>query len=69
MMNQPPTNHRPLRGLLRDLFVLVLAEVVVLAATWCLSPRGRAMLARVFRVKRPGTANPTTTTTGTTINV
>ena len=69
MMNQASRSHRPLRGILRDLFVLVLAEVLVLAVAWCLSPQGRARLARVFRVKRPGTANPTSPTTGTTINV
>jgi len=45
MMNQASRSHRPLRGVLRDLFVLVLAEVLVLAVAWCLSPQGRAMLA------------------------
>lgn len=44
---------RRLRGMVRDVFVLVLAEVVVLAFAWCLSPRGRSMLARLFRGSRP----------------
>jgi hypothetical protein len=69
MMNHGSKSHRPLCGILRDLFVLVLAEVLVLAVAWCLSPQGRAMLARVFRLKRTGTPNTASPATGTTIDV
>ena|ERR1051325_150547 len=40
------------RGIVRDVFVLVLAEAVVLAFAWCLSPGGRALLARLFSARR-----------------
>lgn len=59
----PFTQNRPawLRHLLRDLFVLVLAEALVLGVSWALSRRGRRVLARVLRSQRsPTSAEPTT---------
>ena len=38
--------------MVRDVFVLVLAELLALGLAWCLSAQGRAVLARLFRTKR-----------------
>jgi hypothetical protein len=49
---------------LRDVFVLVFAELVVLALAWCLSRRGRSVMAGLFRSRpasgpAPGNNAPT----------
>ena len=62
-----PDRPRLLRGIIRDFFLLVLAEVVVLGLAWYLSPRGKAMLARLFRGKHA--ANRTNPAPPTTIDV
>ncbi len=47
------SQNRPLllRRLMRDVVVVLLAEAVIVALAWCLSPRGRAALSRLFRRK------------------
>jgi hypothetical protein len=48
--------------MVRDVFVLVLAELLALGFAWCLSAQGRAVLARLFRTKRAaGGDTPTST--------
>jgi hypothetical protein len=59
-MTTPGQNNPSLlRRIIRDVVVVLLAEVVIIALAWCLSARGRAVLARMFRRKRP---EETTTT-------
>lgn len=57
-----PNHPKPSRGIMRDLFVLVLAEVLVMGLAWCLSQNGRATIARIFRSKRSGANTPTQST-------
>jgi len=62
MTGPSPNRPRRLRGMVRDVFVLVLAELLALGFAWCLSAQGRAVLARLFRTKRAaGGATPTST--------
>ena len=49
-----------LRHVIRDVLILVLAEVVVLSIAWCLSARGKAWLGRIFRAKSSGSKNDQT---------
>ena len=55
MSHLGPNRQSSLRGIVRDVFVLVLAEAVVLGVAWCLSRQGRSMLAQLFRRKRADT--------------
>ena len=55
------------RAIVRNVFVLVLAEALVLTMAFCMSVRGKALLAKLFRTKRP--ANDNNMTTETTIDV
>lgn len=52
MINPSPKRTRFFPGILRDLFVLVFAELIVVALAWCTSPTGKILLARLFRSKR-----------------
>ncbi len=61
MMNPGQNRPRLVVGILRDLFVVVLAEVLVLVLAWCLSPRGRSILAGLFRTKPSGGSEQGTT--------
>ncbi len=62
MINPSPNRPRQLRSMVRDVFVLVLAELLALGLAWCLSAQGRAVLARLFRSRRPpGSASSTST--------
>ena len=53
--------NRPglLRRILRDLLALVLAELLVVGLGWCLSRRGRSVLAALFRSKPASGRGPT----------
>jgi len=62
MTNPGQNNTSLLRRIVRDVLVVLLAEVVIFGLAWCLSARGRAVLAQIFRRKRPDDADATTTT-------
>ena len=59
-MNPGQNNSPLLRRIVRDVLVVLLAEVVIFGLAWCLSARGRAVLARLFR-RKPDGADATTT--------
>ncbi|MEI7940326.1 MAG: hypothetical protein WCK27_26895 [Verrucomicrobiota bacterium] len=61
MTSPNPNRPRRLRSIVRDVVVLVLAELLALGLAWCLSAQGRAVLARLFRTKRPADGGPHTT--------
>ena len=49
-----------LRHVIRDVLILVMAEVVVMTIAWCLSARGKAWLERIFRAKSSGSKSDQT---------
>jgi len=64
MIDSSHSRRSGLRGIVRDVFVLLLAEGLVMALVWCLSAQGKAWLARVFgRASRAGENAATTTNT------
>jgi hypothetical protein len=57
-MSNGPKPKSVWSGLLGHVIALVAAELVVLGLAWCCSPKGRQLLARLFRPRRDPRSRP-----------